>query len=63
MQKWQPSETASDADWGPFEARAPDPLVVKGLDRLENTLESLRDEYRKGNSLDERKESELDAQI
>jgi hypothetical protein len=38
-------------------------LVVKGLDRLEKTVESLRDEYRKVNSLDEREESELDAQI
>jgi hypothetical protein len=38
-------------------------LVIKGLDRLEQTLESLRDDYRKVNSLDEREQSELDAQI
>jgi hypothetical protein len=38
-------------------------LVVKGLDRLEETLKSLRDDYRKVNSLDEHETSELDAQI
>jgi hypothetical protein len=38
-------------------------LVVKGLDRLRGTLDSLHDDYRKVNSLDEREESELNAQI
>jgi hypothetical protein len=38
-------------------------LVIKGLDRLEQTLESLRDDYRKVNNLDEREQSEIDAQI
>jgi hypothetical protein len=27
MQKWQPWETASEADWGTFETRAPDAFV------------------------------------
>lgn len=38
-------------------------LAVKGIDRLEMTLKSLRDDYRKVNSLDEREESELDGQF
>jgi hypothetical protein len=38
-------------------------LVIKGLDRLLQTLDSLRDDYRKVNSLDEREQSEIDAQI
>ena len=38
-------------------------LVIKGLDRLHQTLESLREDFRKVNSLDEREQSELDAQI
>ncbi len=38
-------------------------LVIKGLDRLHQTLDSLRDDYRKVNSLDEREQAEIDPQI
>jgi hypothetical protein len=38
-------------------------LIIKGLDRLEQTLESLRDDYRKVNNLNERERSEIDAQL
>jgi hypothetical protein len=38
-------------------------LIIKGLDRLEQTLQSLRDDYRKVNNLDEREQSEIDVQL
>jgi hypothetical protein len=38
-------------------------LVVKGLDRLRDTLDSFHEDYRKVNNLDEREDSELSGRL
>lgn len=38
-------------------------LVIKGLDRLQNALDSLHEDYRKANDLDAREEMEMHSQI
>lgn len=38
-------------------------LVIKGLDRLQNTFRALHEDYRKVNNLDVREEMELHSKI